>query len=421
MTKKRFDLPTVLGIVVMCCAITFCATYLWYESIWPKLSGYEATLKEYQQTIDTYVLAAEGQDTYTEGLAKYTELRQLIDSYFVGEYDEQELNDNMAAGVVAGIGDKWSYYISADEYDDYLMSNQNSYYGIGITITAEDTYGGYEIVRVAEDGPAKDAGLKEGDVLVAVDGQDATVLTLDQVKSMVQGETGTSVVITVMRDGQSMDVTAVRGVASYEIVKYELMDDNVGYVKLYNFEGNAAVNFIGVVETLLEQGAESFVFDVRNNPGGLMTELLTILDYLLPEGETFVQIDYQGNETVYRSGASCLNMPMVVLVNENSYSAAEYFAAILQEDDAAEIVGNNTTGKGYYQVPMELSDGSAAVISVGKYLTPSRRSLAETGITPDYIVEVDDEAFAKIYYGTIEPADDEQLVQALYLAQMAAN
>jgi len=412
--KKSINLVTAIAIVLLCCALTFVITWCEFDKVSPVLTGYKAENAEMEQTIAR-------QEEKLDEVSKYFELKDIIDTYYVGEYDQQTLTDMMATGVVAGIGDKWSYYLSAEGYEEYLLSNANVYKGIGITITAEKKYNGFEIVKLAEIGPAREAGFLVGDVLIAVDGIDITGMAVDTVKNMVRGEDGTEVTITVVRNGAEMDLTAVRGTASYDIVRYELLEDNVGYVKIYNFEGNSAVKFIEAVEELKAQGAEGFVFDVRNNPGGLMDQLLLIMDYILPEGDTFIQKSVSGQTVTYTSDEVCLDMPMTVLVNQNSYSAAEFFGAIVQEYEAGPVVGMKTTGKGYYQTPIRLSDGSAIVLSVGEYFTPSGKSLAETGVTPEYEIEVDNEQFALLYYDQLDYSKDEQLIQAVHLTKTAID
>lgn len=412
--KKQISVVTAVAIAVLACALTFVITWCEFDKVSPVLTGYKSENAEMEKTIAQ-------QEQKLEEVDKYFELKGIIDNYYVGDYDQQELTDMMAAGIVAGIGDQWSYYLPAEGYDEYLLSNANVYKGIGITISAEYEYNGYEIVRVAEEGPAREAGFKVGDILIAVDGTDITGMDIDTVKGMVQGEDGTEVTITVVRNGSEIDLTAVRGTATYEIVRYELLEDNVGYVKIYNFEGSSAIKFIEAVEALKQQGAEGFVFDVRNNPGGLMDQLLLIIDYVLPEGDTFIQKSVDGRQITYTSDEVCLEMPMTVLVNENSYSAAEFFAAIVQEYEAGDIVGAKTTGKGYYQTPIELSDGSAVVLSVGEYFTPSGRSLAETGVTPEYEIDIDAEQFAYLYYDQLDYSEDEQLIQAVHLTKTAID
>ncbi len=412
--KRSVNLVTAIAIAVLCCALTFVITWCEFDKISPVLYGYRAENAEMEKTISE-------QEEKLDEVSKYFELKEIIDTYYVGDYDQQELTDMMATGVVAGISDQWSYYLTADAYEEYMLSNANVYKGIGITISAETDYNGYQIVRVAEEGSAREAGFKVGDIIIAVEGTDITGMDISTVKGMVQGEDGTGVTITVIRDGKELDLTAVRGTATYEIVRYELLEDNVGYIKIYNFEGNSAIKFIEAVEEMKAQGAEGFVFDVRNNPGGLMDQLLLIIDYVLPEGETFIQKSSSGKSVTYTSDEKCLDMPMTVLVNENSFSAAEFFAAIVQEFDAGPVVGTKTTGKGYYQTPIRLSDGSAVVLSVGEYFTPSGKSLAETGVTPEYEIEIDSEQFAFLYYDQLDYSEDEQLIQAVHLTKTAID
>lgn len=412
--KKSINLVTAIAVVLLCCGLTFVITWCEFDKISPVLTGYKSENAEMEKTIAQ-------QEEKLDEVSKYFELKDIIDSYYVGEYDQQELTDMMATGVVAGIGDQWSYYLSAEEYEEYMLNNANVYKGIGITISAEYEFNGYEIVRVAEEGPAREAGFKVGDVLIAVDGTDITGMDIDTVKSMVQGEDGTEVTITVVRNNTELELTTVRGTATYEIVRYELLEDNVGYVKIFNFEGNSAVKFIEAVDALKAQGAEGFVFDVRNNPGGLMDQLLIIIDYILPQGDTFIQKSVTGQTVTYTSDEVCLDMPMTVLVNENSYSAAEFFGAIVQEYEMGPVVGMKTTGKGYYQTPIKMSDGSAVVLSVGEYFVPSGKSLAETGVTPEYEIEIDNEQFALLYYDQLDYSEDEQLIQAVHLTKTAID
>lgn len=243
---------------------------------------------------------------------------------------------------------------------------------------------------------------------------------MTETKNRVRGQEGTDVQLTLVRDGAPMDVTVTRATIEIEIVSYSLLDDAIGYVKINNFDSNSARDTLAAIEELREQGAESLVFDLRFNPGGMKNELLKVLDYLLPEGPLFTSEDYQGNVTTDYSDENYLDMPMAVLVNGDSYSAAEFFAAALQEYGVAKVVGTQTCGKGNYQQTFPLSDGSAVAVSTGHYKTPKGVTLTGVGVTPDVIVEVDEDTYVKLYNDLVEKSDDAQL-QAAISALKAEN
>ena len=215
------------------------------------------------------------------------------------------------------------------------------------------------------------------------------------------------------RGGETFDVTVTRATIEVEVVRAELLDGNVGYLKINNFDSGCAEKSIAAIESLREQGATSLLFDVRFNPGGHKDELVELLDYLLPEGPLFRSVDYKGNEDIDYSDASCVELPMAVLVNGDSYSAAEFFAAALQEYGVGTVVGTQTVGKANYQQTFVLSDGSAVAVSTGHYQTPHGVTLAGVGITPDIPVEVDDDTYLKIYSNALEKSEDAQLQAAI--------
>lgn len=346
------------------------------------------------------------------GLEKLGQLQALIGERFIGEVDETALADSAAAGMVAALGDEWSYYISAVDYASYMEQMNNAYVGIGITITVrEDGY--LDIMKVEKGGPAEAAGILAGDVLIKVDGQDCAGLGIDAIGSAVKGEEGTAVDLTLKRGEEAYTVTVERKLFEVVVAEYEMLEDGVGLVTIYNFDERCADETLTAVEELLEQGAQALIFDVRNNPGGYKEELVEVLDYLLPEGDLFTSEFYDGKVEVDKSDAAFLDIPMAVLVNSESYSAAEFFAAALSEYDAAVTVGEQTYGKGYFQQTFQLMDGSAVGLSVGKYYTPEGRNLAGEGITPDVVVEVDTQTFLDIYYGNIESSEDPQILAAV--------
>lgn len=349
---------------------------------------------------------------------KLEQIKGLIDQYYIGEVDEGKLADAAAAGMIEGIGDEWSYYISAEEYDSYKEAAANAYVGIGVTISIENVQHGVEIVDVTPDSPAYHAGLEIGDLIVAVEGVpildgSEQALDLNETKNRVRGAEGTQVTITVERDKEQLDFTITRAKIKTVNVTWELLDQGIAYIHIRNFEQDAAQDSIHAIEAAMDQGAKALLFDVRFNPGGYKHELVELLDYLLPEGPLFRSIDYSGRESVDQSDADHLDIPMAVLVNYDSYSAAEFFAAALQEYGAASVVGEQTYGKGRFQVSMDLDDGSAINISIGQYTTPNGVSLVGKGITPDYPVELSEEQKADLYYSRLEKADDAQLQKAI--------
>ena len=203
-----------------------------------------------------------------------------------------------------------------------------------------------------------------------------------------------------------------------QVATGELLPGNIGLIKIANFNANCAEETITVIEDLQKQGADKLIFDVRNNPGGYVKEMVKVLDYLLPEGILYRDLDCYGREGTEKSDKACLELPMAVLVNGNSYSAAEFFAACLQEKDWATVVGEKTTGKGHYQNTLQLGDGSAVNLSTGKYFTPNGVNLTETGgIVPDVIETVDKETAALIYAGAVPATEDAQIQAAVKYLQ----
>ena len=346
---------------------------------------------------------------------KIDEIMEYMDYYFVDEYDESAMSDAAAAALVEANGDRWSYYLSADEYADYLETVNNAYVGIGVTILTDEEAGGMRIETVTAGGPAEAAGIQVDDIIVRVEGQSTLELGMDGTRNVVRGEEGTSVHLELLRNGETLELDVTRGTIETPVATGELLDGDVGYITIENFDERCADEVIACIEDVTNAGAKALLFDVRFNPGGYQEELVKVLDYLLPEGVIFKSVDFRGNEETDTSDASCITLPMAVLVNEDSYSAAEYFAAALQEYGVADVIGMSTVGKGNYQNGFVLSDGSFLNISTGKYFTPQGKSLTDVGITPDVLVDLSDEDYAALYYGQLAPEDDAQLQAALKL------
>ena len=345
---------------------------------------------------------------------KLSQLEGIVKTYFVGDVDDVAMTDAAASAMINSLGDRWSYYISAEEYTSFQEKKTNSYVGIGITIQSREDGIGFDIIQVEPDGPAYRAGVLPGDILIEVDGTSLENVDSDVPVTLIRGPRGTDVHLSVLREGERLEITVRREKLVSVVAEGEMLPGEVGYVRINNFNTNCAKQTIAIIDDLMAQGARALVFDVRNNGGGYVQEMNEILDHLLPEGDLFRSVGTNGKESVDKSDADCLEMPMAVLVNAYSYSAAEFFAAALQEYEWASVVGQPTTGKGYFQNTFRLADGSAINLSVGQYFTPKGVSLAEEGgLTPDVVAEVDETTFALIYAKALPLQEDPQLNAAL--------
>lgn len=311
-------------------------------------------------------------------------------SFVETDADLSKAVDSALDGMVEGLGDRWSYYLDPESYQDTLQNRANNYVGIGITVSY-DREDGLLVQEVTEEGPAQQAGVKAGDVITHVDGTSVAGDARYEATDMIAGEEGTQVELTLLgEDGATRTVTCTRQTLKSDSVSSKLLDDGVGYVRLDNFYSGAASSLSREVQSLMDQGATSLVLDVRSNPGGYVAELIVALDYLLPEGPVFTERPRWGEETVYDSDAECVDLPMAVLVDAYSYSAAELFAAQLRESVQAPIVGEVTSGKGYAQLTFPLVNGGGLGLSVSAYCTGGGHSLIGEGIQPDVELSLDD-------------------------------
>jgi len=391
MRKKRLTIGTALMLILLAVTATFNITFVMAAEYFnQRLGDVEALQSKYQ---------------------KLDEIMAIVDKYFVGDYDAAAAMDGAALGYVYGLGDEWSSYYTAEQTAQLMQSNENTYVGIGITISFAEA-DMYTVLSVTDGGPAQQAGVQVMDVLTAVDGVSVTDFpTTDDVVNAVKGEEGTTVKITVVRQGQLLDFEVQRAAVFNEMVTTRMLDGKIGYVAIDQFEKNIDVEFNTKVDELLSDGAEALIFDVRFNPGGYLTVMVNMLDKLLPEGTVISITDKAGKVTEYRSVAEHLDVPMAVITNEYSVSAAEFFAASLQEYGVAEIVGTKTNGKGFAQNLFPLSDGSSVNLSTDRYYTPKGVSLAGVGVTPDHEVELTQEQL--INFAQLTDEQDPQLQKAI--------
>ena len=362
------------------------------------------------------VTAGNGSTIVFPGTSKLEELQKLLETYYI-DIDKVEMTkveDAAANAMVEALGDRWSYYVTKEEYAQLMEQNANSYVGIGITITARVDKQGFDITKVEPGGSAQAGGILPGDILIGAEGERFINVDSSVCSGIIRGKEGTKVTVNVIRDGEELSFELTRQTIKTKVAEGKMLPGNIGLVSIKNFNDRCAEESIAAIESLIEQGATAFIFDVRNNPGGYKHELVKLLDYLLPEGKLFVSKDYTGKESTDWSDDKCLRMPMAVLINGNSYSAAEFFAAALEEYEWATVVGDPTTGKGNFQVTFQLSDGSGVGLSIGKYFTPKGVSLADAGgLVPKVLVEISEELEAKIYADLVPPEEDPQIQAAV--------
>ncbi len=324
---------------------------------------------------------------------RFAEIEQVIADNYIGDVDEEAMRGAASAAMVRSLGDKWSYYMTADEYSAYLLSSANEFAGVGMNI-AVNKDGHFEICAVEPGTVAESAGLAEGQILVSVDGQKVKGMSLSEIQTLIRSKLNVDFDI-VVKDSSGDEMSATLScAASYKSpVSYKLMKDNVGYVRIKNFEAGSGDDAKAAIDFLISSGATSFVFDLRDNPGGLFDEMSKVLDYLLPDGTLYSTVDKDGNTATVKSDKICLKYKMSVIINANSYSAAEFFAVTLQEYNWATIVGEQTSGKSRNQITVELSNGDALHISTEKYITSKGVDLAEVGgVTPNVAVSKDADA-----------------------------
>lgn len=350
---------------------------------------------------------------------KLREIDRLVTDRYVGDLDTEQVADYAAVGYIAGVNDKWSSYISAGEFEDYNLRNEGKSCGIGVSIVT--TADSIQVSSVYDGSPAEAAGIKREDYITGAEDKTVEKDGVTAVVDAIHGEEGEPVKVTVQKakTNATEELTMTRAVVEQKMAWGEMLDGGVGYMRIENFHAGVAAQFKTALDELEKDNVKSLVIDVRHNGGGRVKEMSDILDLFLPEGIIMTLTTKDGHNTVYSSDADMLDLPIVVLIDDQSISAAEFFAAVLQEYDRAELVGAHTTGKGRAQQTFRLSDGSAVNLSVEQYYTPHGNSLEGVGISPDDEVILSDEQRNRFYF--LEPDNDPQRAKGVELALKAAS
>jgi carboxyl-terminal processing protease len=324
--------------------------------------------------------------------AKLNAIDSVLDSFYFEEVDDEKAKDSIYKAYLSSYGDKYTVYYTADEYKKLTETTNGTFSGIG-AVCQISSEGGILLVDVYESGAGYKAGLRSGDRIIQVDGTDVTDMDLSSAVALVKGEKGTQVGLKIVRDGATSDYTVVRDEIEVQTVNYAITEDNIGYISVSQFENVTAKQFKAAIEELKSEGAKGIIIDIRNNPGGLLTTVISMLKDILPNGLIVYTEDKDGNRKEYSDNDNEeLDMPLAVLVNGNSASASEIFAGAIQDYGKGVIVGTQTFGKGIVQTVKPLTDGSAIKFTIAKYFTPKGQDIHGKGVTPDVVVEYDKDA-----------------------------
>ena len=339
---------------------------------------------------------------------KLSVLRGLIDENYIGDVDEEALEEGIYKGYIQGLEDPYSVYYNEEETKDLYETTEGEYSGIGAVLSQDLESGVITLVQIYEGSPAAKAGLKDNDILTKVGDIEVTGMDLSEVVTYIKGEKGTDVDLTVLRgeDAEEITVTATRDTVEAQTVKYEMLEGQTGYLSVSEFDSVTYAQYEEALNELTDQGMTGLIVDLRNNPGGNLNTVCEMLDLVLPKGTIVYTEDKDGKrETATSDDEHQINVPMVVLVNGNSASASEIYAGAVQDYGIGKIVGTQTYGKGVVQQIFDLGDGTSVKLTIAEYFTPNGRNIDGEGITPD--VEVEYEADEN------NPEADNQLEKAL--------
>ena len=336
------------------------------------------------------VTDSDGIGSEVEG--KLNAIDSVLESFYFGDVDDETAKDNIYKAYLSSYGDKYTMYYTADEYKALKESTNGKFYGIGAVCQLSGE-GGVLLVDVYDNGAGYQAGLRSGDRVVNVDGRDITDMELSSAVALIKGDKGTSVTLEVIRGTERLTFSAVRDAVEAKTVSYTLLDNNIGYLSISQFEEVTTKQFKAAVEDLQSQGMKGLVIDIRNNPGGLLDTVVGMLKYMLPDGLIVYTEDKQGNRKEYKGQDNDeFNLPLAVIVNGNSASASEIFTGAIQDYGKGTIIGTQTYGKGIVQTVKPLTDGSAIKFTIAKYFTPKGQDIHGKGVTPDMVVEYDTDA-----------------------------
>lgn len=401
--RTTFKLYRIIMLILLTAFITFLLTSIFMYKYINQNEGGTLNLADFKDTAS--------KESIDSAIEKY---KKIIDKYYLGDVDEEKLKQGAIKGYIEALGDPYSEYISADEMSEYKEEILGNFVGIGIYMTQDKEADKIKIIAPIKNTPAEKAGIQPGDYIVKVDGVEYHGEEMSKVSSVIKGEEGTTVKLEILRDKETIELELTREKIITNPIIGKVLDNNIGYLEITSFNEDTAENFKNEFEKLQEQNIQSLIIDLRNNGGGIVEEATKIADFIVDKDSTIlITTDKNGKEkTVKAKQDPIINMPIVVLINENSASASEILAGALKDLQKATLVGTKTYGKGVIQGVLTLNDGSGIKITTDEYVTPNREKINKQGIEPNETVELPEELKNKM---RIEPDEDTQLKKAIEL------
>ena len=374
--QKRFKTYKIIMLVVLVAFITFLVTSIVMYQYFTNDSFGKSIVEKSEQTSDI-----------AETLEDY---RKIIDKYYLGDIDEEKLKEGAIAGYIKGLDDEYTEYISKEDMADYMADATGNFVGVGVYMVQDTEANKIMVLSPIKGSPAEKAGLQPGDYIIAVDGVTYTGEQMTEASNKIKGETGTTVKLQIQRKDETLDIELTRENIKVNPVEGEVLENSIGYIEFSSFDDGTAEEFKTKFEELQGKGIKSLIIDLRNNGGGIVDEALEIANYILDKDSVILyEVDKNNNETVEKTTDDpIINMPIVILTNENTASSSEILAGALKDHKKATIVGEKTYGKGVIQRLLTLPDGSGLKITSEKYLTPNRTEINKVGIEPDEKVEL---------------------------------
>ena len=395
--KSAYKVYKTVMIIIITAFITFLAT--------------SAGIYAYIQKGDGKLLllnTSETQDIETE-LSKY---RSIIDKHYLGEVNDEDLLEGAIRGYIDGLGDPYTEYISKEEMQEYMEDTLGNYVGIGIYMIKDEKTNRVKVLSPIKNSPAETAGIQPGDLIIAVNGKEYTGDEMTQMSNDIKGEEGTEVILTILRNNESLEIKVKREKIKVNPVESKVLENNIGYIAFTSFDETTAEDFKSKFEELQKQNIKSLIIDLRNNGGGLVDQAVDIAGYVLDKDSVVLyEVDKNGNEVVEKTTtAPIIDMPIIILTNENTASASEILAGALKDFGKAKTVGIKTYGKGVIQEILSVKDGSGIKITTSEYQTPNRNKINKIGIEPDEKVELPDDVTSVL---NVPEDKDTQLQKAI--------